>query len=74
MARLRTRPGFDWNLVAWGPPDSRPRPLCSYCHAKIDDDDVPLMFFSNEGACAKFCDKCVEEWFGLDDDGVHADV
>jgi hypothetical protein len=58
-------PGFDWSRVIWSRPDS-PRPvLCSYCSASIGEDDMPLMMWSPEGACAQFCDECSERWFGM---------
>lgn len=62
-APLAFRPGFfDWKRVAWGRPDSPPRPMCSYCHAGIGDDDVPLMLWREDGSAASFCDACVEAW------------
>lgn len=60
---IKAKPGFDWRLVAWGAPDSPRRPLCSYCHGRIDEDDVPLMLFKDDGSLAQFCDKCIERWF-----------
>lgn len=60
---LRPRPGFKWELVAWGGPNSPVRPLCSYCHAGIPDDCVPLMMWKDDGSMAQFCDACVEKWF-----------
>jgi hypothetical protein len=60
---IRARPGFDWGRVAWGAPDSPRRELCSYCHGKIDDDEVPLMVWKPNGAMAQFCDRCIEKWF-----------
>ena len=59
---IRAKPGFDWGRVAWGAPDSPRRELCAYCHAKIGDDDVPLMMFKPDGSMAQFCDDCVERW------------
>lgn len=61
-ARLAFRPGFDWKRVAWGRPDSPPRPMCSYCHAGIGADDVPLMLWREDGSASQFCDVCVEAW------------
>ena len=65
MAQLTTKPGFHWSRVAWRAPNSPRRALCSYCHAKIDDDDVPLMLFKSDGSLAQFCERCIEQWFGL---------
>lgn len=56
-------PGFDWNHVAWGRPDS-PRPaLCSYCSVGIGEDDVPLILCAADGSVAQFCDACIEKWW-----------
>jgi hypothetical protein len=64
MAQLKTRNGFSWSLIAWGKPEGPRRPLCSYCFAKIDDEDGPLMLFKQDGSAAQFCDECVERYFG----------
>ena len=61
--RIVPRPGFAWHRVAWGRPDSPMRPLCSYCHGKIGEDDVPLMLWKDDGSMAQFCDDCIERWF-----------
>ena len=63
MNTLKPKPGFEWGLVAWGQPESRRRVLCSYCHGKIDDDDVPLVFWKPDGSMAQFCEKCIERWW-----------
>jgi hypothetical protein len=60
--RLKFRDGFDWRRVAWGRPDSPPRPFCGYCHAHISDDDVPLMLWKPDGSGVQLCDECVEKW------------
>jgi len=59
---IRPRPGFEWGRVAWGRPDSPPRPLCSYCHDKIDEDE-PLMLWKPDRSMAQFCERCIERWF-----------
>jgi hypothetical protein len=64
MTTLKPAPGFDWNHVAWGRPESPPSALCSYCSAGIDEDDVPLIMFRADGHAAQFCDACIEKWFG----------
>jgi hypothetical protein len=61
--QIKPKPGFNWQRVAWGRPDSPQRALCSYCHGKIDDDDVPLMLWNDAGYCAQFCDACIEKWW-----------
>jgi len=63
---IKPKPGFDWNRVAWGTPDSPRRELCSYCHGKIGADDVPLMFWKSDGSMAQFCDRCMQEWWGME--------
>jgi len=62
---IKPLPGFDWNRVAWGRPDSPRRALCSYCHGKIDEDEVPLMMWAADGAMAQFCGGCMVEWWGF---------
>jgi hypothetical protein len=64
--KLRVMSGFDWSRVAWGRPDSPMRPLCAYCAGKIDDDDIPLMIWKDDGSCAQFCEKC-DHWFGFEE-------
>jgi hypothetical protein len=59
-ARLAFRAGFDWRKVAWGRPDSPPRPLCCYCHGPLPE--VPLMLWREDGSGISFCDGCVEQW------------
>jgi hypothetical protein len=51
---------FDWNRVAWGRPDSPPRPFCAYCSAFLPKDSVPLMLWREDGSAARFCDRCAE--------------
>lgn len=64
MTTIAPGKGFDWKHVAWGAPDAPPSALCSYCSAKIDDDDVPLMLWRPDGGCAKFCLECIKKWWG----------
>lgn len=61
---LKPRPGFDWNRVAWGLPDSPRSALCSYCFTSIADGDVPLMLCAESGHVAQFCAKCQHAWWG----------
>jgi hypothetical protein len=51
---------FDWRRVAWGHPDSPVRPFCAYCSTFLPQDSVPLMLWREDGAAARFCDKCAE--------------
>ena len=60
--RLRMKAGFDWGRLAWGKPDSPVRPFCAYCHAYIPDDDVPLMFWADDGSAISLCEACSERW------------
>ena len=64
-ATFNALPGFDWDRVNWGRPDSQPSVLCSYCSAVLDDDDVPLIMFTADAHCAQFCGECMAKWFGL---------
>jgi hypothetical protein len=47
-------------LVARGAPNSLRCEVCSYCHGKIDDDDVSLMLCMADGTMAQFCDQPVD--------------
>jgi hypothetical protein len=65
MTTLAPRPGFDWNRIAWGKPDSVRSALCSYCFTSIGEDDVPLILYAEDGHAAQFCDGCMEKWWGM---------
>jgi hypothetical protein len=62
-SKLRFRAGMP--PICWGRPDSPQRELCAICHAKLPD--VPLMLWDSKGACAAFCDACVDDWLLVDD-------
>jgi hypothetical protein len=62
---LEPKPGFDPRKLTWGRPDSVPSVLCSYCSASIPDDSVPLIMSNAEGWTVRFCDKCMERWWGF---------
>jgi hypothetical protein len=62
MTQLRFRAGFDWGRVARGRPDSPVRPFCAYCSAFIDENEVPIMIWKDDGSAARFCDACIETW------------
>jgi hypothetical protein len=62
--KIEPKPGFDWGRVAWGAPDSRVRPFCSYCHGALDDESVPLILSRSDGSAAQFCDVCMQRWWG----------
>jgi hypothetical protein len=64
-ATLKPKKAFDWNRLTWGRPDSVPSKLCSYCSAVIPEDDVPLIMSNAEGWTVRFCDKCMEDIWGL---------
>jgi hypothetical protein len=55
---LAAKPGFDWDRVTWGRPDSIVSPLCSYCSAAIGADEMPLRVWTHSGHAAQFCEKC----------------
>jgi hypothetical protein len=63
MTHIVPKPGFDWNKVAWGRPDSPPRRLCAYCAGPLPE--APLMVWKSDGSGASFCDRCTERWFGV---------
>jgi hypothetical protein len=65
MTRIQPRLGFDWGRVTWGRPDSPRSALCSYCHAAIGIDDVPLIMWTPDGNTAQFCDRCQVDWWGF---------
>jgi hypothetical protein len=62
---LKPKKAFDWNKLTWGRPDSVPSKLCSYCSAVIPEDDVPLIMSNAEGWTVRFCEKCMEDIWGL---------
>ena len=62
---LQPKPGFDWNHVTWGKPNSVRSALCSYCSAGIGEDDVPLILWKDDGHAAQFCDACMAKWWGM---------
>jgi hypothetical protein len=63
--QLKPRPDFDWNKLTWGRPDSPPSVLCSHCSAVIPTDAVPLMLWNDAGWAVRFCEKCMEKWWGF---------
>ncbi len=63
---LEPKPGFDWDRLTWGRPDSVPSVLCSYCSASISDDDMPLRLWRADGSAVQFCDDCQRRWWGLE--------
>jgi len=67
MSTINPLPGFDWNHVSWGRPDSPQSALCSYCSAGIPDDDVPLIMWRPDGAAAQFCKACRKQWWGFEE-------
>lgn len=70
MTTLDPRPGFNWQMVAWGAPDQQRTEHCSYCGDKFPTEDedpefAPLILFADNGWCAEFCDHCQTTWWGL---------
>ncbi|MFZ1109888.1 MAG: hypothetical protein WAN43_16255 [Rhodomicrobium sp.] len=65
MTTLSPKPGFDWTRLTWGRPDSPPSALCSYCSAVIPEDSVPLIMWDKKGRSIRFCDACMETWWGF---------
>jgi hypothetical protein len=72
---LQPKPGFEWSRVNWGGPKERVVDCCSYCGRTIPESSVPLMLFSKQGHCAKFCAACQREWWGMEpvDDDIPED-
>lgn len=66
MTELKPKEGFDWAKLTWGRPDSVPTVLCSYCSASIPEDDVPLILSNEDGWTVRFCDACMEKWWGFE--------
>lgn len=64
-ATLKPKPGFDWDHISWGAPNSVRSALCSYCSAGIGEDDVPLILSSDKGYVAQFCNDCMARWWGM---------
>lgn len=74
-ASLKPLPGFQWDRIAWGQPDSPRSAVCSYCFTAINDGDVPLILWTEDGHLAQFCDECQRRWWGVegfDDDDTDA--
>lgn len=65
LDKIKPKEGFEWSSVAWGAPDQPRAENCSYCAASIDEDEVPLMLFAEDGAAAVFCKQCQTTWWGL---------
>ena len=70
MTALTPKPGFNWQMVAWGGPDEPRTAHCSYCGDKLPTEDeypefVPLILSNADGWAAEFCDHCQLTWFGL---------
>ena len=69
MTTLKAKAGFEWKKLTWGRPDSVPSVLCSYCSASIGEDDVPLILSNSKGWTVRFCDACMQKWFGFESRG-----
>lgn len=63
---LQPRPGFEWGRVTWGRPDERVSTLCSYCGQAISEDAMPLILWTKDGYCARFCEDCQSTLWGLE--------
>jgi hypothetical protein len=66
MNPFEPKPGFDWGRLTWGRPDSPPSALCSCCSAVIPESSVPLIVWAPSGAAARFCDACMQTWWGFE--------
>ena len=63
--KLTPRAGFNWMAVSWGGPSEPLTRSCSYCDAELGEDDVPMIMWTSEGFCARFCVACQSRWWGL---------
>lgn len=63
---ITPKPGFDWAKLTWGRPDSPPSVLCSCCSAVIPEESVPLICSNAEGWTVRFCDACMQKWWGFE--------
>lgn len=67
MSGIEPKPGFDWSKVKWGAPTDRTTEHCSYCGAAMDEDDVPLIMWSElTGDTCQFCIDCQSKWWGFE--------
>jgi hypothetical protein len=60
--KLGFRRDFDPTLLAWGGPDEAPTETCSICDAVLEEEDVPLIMWREDGRCVRLCDACVARW------------
>jgi len=65
MTTFAPKPDFDWSRLTWGRPDSPPTVLCSYCSASLTEEEVPLILTNKDGWTVRFCDACVNRWWGF---------
>lgn len=63
---LKPKEGFDWAKVVWGKATARPSKSCSYCGDKIPERVVPLMLWKEDGSSCRFCDDCMQRWWGFE--------
>lgn len=67
MSSLAPKPGFDWTKVTWtGPYALVEWETCSYCGGAMDEEDVPLRLWNDEGWAAVFCETCMQRWWGFE--------
>lgn len=70
--KLELNPDLDWRQVRWGRPEHQQSWDCSLCGRHIDEDEVPLRMWKNDGSAAVFCSVCAEDVFTVkreDQDG-----
>jgi hypothetical protein len=73
MEPIKPKDGFDWTRVVWLAFTPINGEVCSYCEAKIPDEDVPLMLWRTPAIVgddtvfkATFCYACMKTWFGIE--------
>jgi hypothetical protein len=60
--KLGFRAGFDPTLLSWGGPNEPVTEECSICDAPLNEDDVPLILWRDDGWCVRLCDACSQRW------------
>lgn len=57
--------GFDPTKLVWAAGDEPVSQKCSYCAEPIGEDACPLIMWRENGACVRFCDPCMQRYFGF---------
>lgn len=65
MTQMQPLAGFDWHHVEWAAPEAPQPTQCSYCAHPLDEDEMPLILWTEDGHAAHFCTDCQRMWWGL---------